>query len=43
MPIKEISEVVDYFVYMTYDLHGQWDYGNKWYVSAPPYHGLAAY
>ncbi|KAJ4376059.1 hypothetical protein N0V83_001340 [Neocucurbitaria cava] len=30
MPIKEISEVVDYFVYMTYDLHGQWDYGNKW-------------
>jgi hypothetical protein len=32
MPIKEISEVVDYFVYMTYDLHGQWDYGNKWYV-----------
>src|SRR4051812_34590021 len=24
-PIKEISEVVDYIVYMTYDLHGQWD------------------
>lgn len=30
MPIKDISQVVDYFVYMTYDLHGQWDYGNKW-------------
>jgi len=21
---------IDYVVYMTYDLHGQWDYGNKW-------------
>lgn len=29
-PIAEISHVVDYIVYMTYDLHGQWDYGNKW-------------
>lgn len=28
-PIKQMSEVVDYIVYMTYDLHGQWDYGNK--------------
>ncbi|KAJ5901127.1 glycoside hydrolase [Penicillium tannophilum] len=27
-PIKEISEVVDYIVYMTYDLHGQWDYNS---------------
>ncbi|KAH6617398.1 glycoside hydrolase family 18 protein [Chaetomium tenue] len=25
-PIAEISQVVDYVVYMTYDLHGQWDY-----------------
>jgi GH18 family chitinase len=24
-PIKEIARVVDYIVYMTYDLHGQWD------------------
>ena len=24
-----MAEVVDYIVYMTYDLHGQWDYGNK--------------
>ena len=23
-----MSEVVDYIIYMTYDLHGQWDYGN---------------
>ncbi|KAH7317126.1 hypothetical protein B0I35DRAFT_461621 [Stachybotrys elegans] len=29
-PIAEIGEVVDYIVYMTYDLHGQWDYGNEW-------------
>lgn len=29
-PIKEMSAVVDYIVYMTYDLHGQWDHGNEW-------------
>ncbi|KAK7917892.1 hypothetical protein PG985_009766 [Apiospora marii] len=29
-PIKEISEVVDYIVFMSYDLHGQWDYGSTW-------------
>lgn len=29
-PIKEIGEVVDYIVYMTYDLHGQWDSGNSY-------------
>ncbi|KAI0505412.1 glycoside hydrolase superfamily [Xylaria bambusicola] len=28
--IEEMSEVLDYIVYMTYDLHGQWDYGNEW-------------
>ncbi|KAL2868998.1 uncharacterized protein BJX67DRAFT_387104 [Aspergillus lucknowensis] len=28
-PIDEISKVVDYIVYMTYDLHGQWDAGNS--------------
>lgn len=27
-PIERISRVIDYIVYMTYDLHGQWDYGN---------------
>ncbi|KAH7113136.1 hypothetical protein B0J13DRAFT_631257 [Dactylonectria estremocensis] len=26
--IDKIAEVVDYIVYMTYDLHGQWDHGN---------------
>jgi GH18 family chitinase len=31
-PIAEMSEVVDYIIYMTYDLHGQWDYGNEWAV-----------
>ncbi|KAF2168013.1 glycoside hydrolase family 18 protein [Zasmidium cellare ATCC 36951] len=29
-PIKEMSEVLDYIIYMTYDLHGQWDSGNQW-------------
>ncbi|KAL4869541.1 glycoside hydrolase superfamily [Aspergillus spectabilis] len=29
-PIKEISKIVDYIIYMTYDLHRQWDYGNKY-------------
>lgn len=28
-PIKEISKIVDYIVYMTYDLHGQWDSKNS--------------
>jgi spore germination protein YaaH len=27
-PIEEISKAIDYIVCMTYDLHGQWDYGN---------------
>ncbi|KAI1772844.1 carbohydrate-binding module family 24 protein [Hypoxylon cercidicola] len=27
-PIDRIAGVIDYIVYMTYDLHGQWDYGN---------------
>ncbi|KAL2120204.1 hypothetical protein VTJ04DRAFT_4230 [Mycothermus thermophilus] len=25
-PIAEMAEVLDYIVYMTYDLHGRWDY-----------------
>lgn len=29
-PIKEISQYVDYVVFMTYDLHGQWDYSEKY-------------
>ncbi|KAH7128640.1 hypothetical protein B0J11DRAFT_431313 [Dendryphion nanum] len=28
-PVDKMAGVVDYFIYMTYDLHGQWDYGNK--------------
>lgn len=28
--IAEMAPLVDYVVYMTYDLHGQWDYGNQW-------------
>jgi GH18 family chitinase len=29
-PIKQMAQELDYIVYMTYDLHGQWDSGNKW-------------
>ncbi|KAF3158723.1 hypothetical protein TWF788_004529 [Orbilia oligospora] len=29
-PIKSISAVVDYIIYMTYDLHGQWDAQNQY-------------
>jgi len=31
-PIKNMAAIADYIVYMTYDLHGQWDVGNKWAV-----------
>ncbi|KAH7258056.1 hypothetical protein BKA59DRAFT_491476 [Fusarium tricinctum] len=27
-PIDDIGKVIDYIVFMTYDLHGQWNYGN---------------
>lgn len=27
-PLEKISKVVDYIIYMTYDLHGQWDAQN---------------
>ncbi|RYP12509.1 hypothetical protein DL766_009948 [Monosporascus sp. MC13-8B] len=27
-PIDKIAAVIDYIVYITYDLYGQWDYGN---------------
>ncbi|KAA8622106.1 hypothetical protein SMACR_09659 [Sordaria macrospora] len=29
-PLKQIGAVVDYIVYMTYDLHGQWDAHNSY-------------
>ncbi|CAK7236302.1 hypothetical protein SEUCBS140593_009574 [Sporothrix eucalyptigena] len=29
-PIQQIGAVVDYVVFMTYDLHGQFDYGNQY-------------
>ncbi|KAF4555458.1 putative glycosyl hydrolases family 18 protein 2 [Elsinoe fawcettii] len=29
-PVKAISEVVDYIVFMTYDYHGLFDFGSKW-------------
>lgn len=35
-PIARMADVLDYIVYMTYDLHGQWDAGSKWSVDACP-------
>ncbi|KAH7016502.1 uncharacterized protein B0I36DRAFT_397093 [Microdochium trichocladiopsis] len=35
-PIKEMVKFLDYIVYMTYDLHGQWDAGNKWSADGCP-------
>ncbi|KAF2437653.1 glycoside hydrolase family 18 protein [Karstenula rhodostoma CBS 690.94] len=35
-PIKEMAELLDYIVYMTYDLHGQWDAGNPSSVEGCP-------
>ncbi|KAJ5241649.1 Peptidoglycan-binding Lysin subgroup [Penicillium citrinum] len=29
-PISKMSDYVSYFIYMTYDLHGQWDYNNAY-------------
>ncbi|CAP61951.1 uncharacterized protein PODANS_5_1570 [Podospora anserina S mat+] len=29
-PVKQMAQALDYIVFMTYDLHGQWDAGNKW-------------
>lgn len=29
-PMRNISDTIDYIVFMTYDLHGQWDYRNPW-------------
>jgi GH18 family chitinase len=29
-PVAEIAKVADYIVFMTYDLHGQWDVGNRY-------------
>ncbi|KAK3330048.1 killer toxin alpha/beta [Apodospora peruviana] len=29
-PIDKMAKTLDYIVYMTYDLHGQWDFGSQW-------------
>ncbi|KAJ2210241.1 hypothetical protein EV179_006366, partial [Coemansia sp. RSA 487] len=42
-PIVEMSQYLDYIVYMTYDFHGQWDYGNKYSQEGCPKVGMAAY
>ena len=35
-PIAEMATYLDYIVYMTYDLHGQWDWGKKYgQISCP--------
>ncbi|KAH8429504.1 uncharacterized protein LDX57_007166 [Aspergillus melleus] len=35
-PIEDFEPLLDYMIFMTYDLHGQWDYGNKWASSGCP-------
>ena len=35
-PIKEMAKLLDYIVYMTYDLHGQWDAGNQHAIEGCP-------
>ncbi|KAJ3497849.1 hypothetical protein NLG97_g1580 [Lecanicillium saksenae] len=35
-PVKKMADIVDYFIYMTYDLHGQWDVGNKYATPSCP-------
>jgi chitinase len=34
--IKEMAALANYIVYMTYDLHGQWDYANKYAIDGCP-------
>ncbi|KAI9374613.1 hypothetical protein BJX61DRAFT_540623 [Aspergillus egyptiacus] len=35
-PMNKMGEDLDYVIYMTYDLHGQWDYNNPWTTSGCP-------
>ncbi|KAI9375022.1 hypothetical protein BJX61DRAFT_550311 [Aspergillus egyptiacus] len=35
-PVKEMAPVVDYFIHMTYDFHGQWDVGREWSMEGCP-------
>ncbi|KAJ5256934.1 Glycoside hydrolase superfamily [Penicillium angulare] len=35
-PLTDFADVVDYVIFMTYDLHGQWDYDNPSAVSGCP-------
>jgi chitinase len=31
-----MAALADYIIYMTYDLHGQWDYANKYSTDGYP-------
>ncbi|KAF9894400.1 hypothetical protein FE257_007903 [Aspergillus nanangensis] len=35
-PVKKMAPVVDYFIHMAYDLHGQWDVGREWSMEGCP-------
>jgi hypothetical protein len=35
-PIKKMAPYLDYIVFMTYDLHGQWDVGREWSMEGCP-------
>ncbi|KAL4909691.1 hypothetical protein BDW74DRAFT_186210 [Aspergillus multicolor] len=40
-PVNVIGMIVDYIVYMTYDLHGQWDYGSHHVNLTETYNALS--
>lgn len=35
-PVGVMAPILDYVVFMAYDLHGQYDYGNKWAQAGCP-------
>ncbi|KAJ6149090.1 Killer toxin subunits alpha/beta 6 [Penicillium samsonianum] len=35
-PVKEMAPVLDYFIHMTYDFHGQWDVAREWSMDGCP-------
>lgn len=35
-PMDKIGQIVDYIVFMAYDMHGQWDFGSPWASSGCP-------
>ncbi|KAL4987616.1 glycoside hydrolase superfamily [Aspergillus falconensis] len=34
-PVEKMTDLLDYVVFMAYDLHGQWDFSNQWSSGCP--------